>query len=106
MEITLRADGGDGGGAAAVNAPPTGDAPDEGAVLMGTVRRVQTYGVFVTLDDCGGRSGLCHISAFADARIDDGLDAHVRAGRTRSSERRVLSHWSPYDRVGVVNADP
>ena len=80
VEITLRADGGDGGGAAAVNAPPTGDAPDEGAVLMGTVRRVQTYGVFVTLDDCGGRSGLCHISAFADARIDDGLDAHVRAG--------------------------
>ena len=46
---------------------------------MGTVRRVQTYGVFVTLDG-SGRSGLCHISAFADARIKDSLEAHVRAG--------------------------
>ena len=50
-----------------------------GLVTMGTVRRVQTYGVFVTLDG-SGRWGLCHISAFADARIKDGLEAHVRAG--------------------------
>ena len=75
-ELTLRSDGQDGG--AKSNA--ANDAPVEvGAVQMGTVRRVQTYGVFVTLDG-SGRSGLCHISAFADARIKDGLEAHVRAG--------------------------
>jgi rRNA biogenesis protein RRP5 len=56
------------------------DAPvEEGTVQMGTVRRAQTYGVFVTLDG-SGRSGLCHISQFADARIDDSLEAHVRVG--------------------------
>ena len=43
------------------------------------MRRVQTYGVFVTLDG-SGRSGLCHISMFADARIKDSLEQHVRAG--------------------------
>jgi hypothetical protein len=28
----------------------------------------------------------------------------VRAQLTEA--RSVISHWSPYDRVGVVNADP
>jgi hypothetical protein len=29
-------------------------------------------------------------------------DAHFRP----EEEARSMSHWSPYDRVGVVNADP
>jgi len=24
----------------------------------------------------------------------------------RQTQARSISHWSPYDRVGVVNADP
>ena len=50
-----------------------------GDVLMGTVRRVQPYGVFVSLDGTK-LSGLCHISMFADARISDDLASHVRQG--------------------------
>ena len=77
-ELTLRSDGRDGGskdGEASL-----GPMPEPGATLMGTVRGVQSFGVFVTLDGGSGRSGLCHISAFADARIKDGLESHVRAG--------------------------
>ena len=67
-EMTLRSDGQD---AAAGRSSMDNNAPvEEGSVQMGTVRRVQTYGVFVTLDG-SGRSGLCHISQFADARIKD-----------------------------------
>ena len=80
VEMTLRSDGRD---ASDRGAGTSGNAPlaplPVGLVTMGTVRRVQTYGVFVTLDG-SGRSGLCHISAFADARIKDSLEAHVRAG--------------------------
>ena len=50
-----------------------------GDVLIGTVRRVQPYGVFVSLDGTK-LSGLCHISMFADARISDDLASHVRQG--------------------------
>ena len=41
-----------------------------GDVVMGTVRSVQSYGVFVTLDG-SGISGLCHISMFADMHVKD-----------------------------------
>jgi len=76
-EMTLRSDGMD---AAAGRSQIDNNAHvEEGSVQMGTVRRVQTYGVFVTLDG-SGRSGLCHISMFADARIKDSLEQHVRAG--------------------------
>ena len=79
VEMTMRSDGVDAsnrdGGSNNANLARI----EVGLVTMGTVRRVQTYGVFVTLDG-SGRSGLCHISAFADARIKDGLEAHVRAG--------------------------
>ena len=50
-----------------------------GDVVMGTVRSVQSYGVFVTLDG-SGLSGLCHISMFADMHVKDDLANHVRAG--------------------------
>ena len=50
-----------------------------GDVVMGTVRRVQPYGVFISLDGTK-LSGLCHISMFADARIHDDLASHVRQG--------------------------
>ena len=84
VEMTLRSDGGDASNRQASLGNALGDAGNRaplrvGLVTMGTVRRVQTYGVFVTLDG-SGRSGLCHISAFADARIKDSLEAHVRAG--------------------------
>ena len=52
---------------------------DVGSVMMGTVRRVQPYGVFIGLDGTK-LSGLCHISMFADARINDDLSLHVRQG--------------------------
>jgi hypothetical protein len=32
--------------------------------------------------------------------------AEYFAANGRASEVRSLSYWSPYDRVGVVNADP
>ena len=80
VEMTMRSDGGDASNRDGSSKDVANLARIEvGLVTMGTVRRVQTYGVFVTLDG-SGRSGLCHISAFADARIKDGLEAHVRAG--------------------------
>ena len=84
VEMTLRSDGVDASAPrdkGLLNGGSLGSLPplQVGLVTMGTVRRVQTYGVFVTLDG-SGRSGLCHISAFADARIKDSLEAHVRAG--------------------------
>ena len=61
----------------------------EGDVLMGTVRRVQPYGVFIGLDGTK-LSGLCHISMFADARISGDLAAHVQPGeRVRTKVLKV-----------------
>jgi ribosomal protein S1 len=48
-EMTMRTDGQDGGAKSAVNDAPV----EEGTTQMGTVRRAQTYGVFVTLDGSG-----------------------------------------------------
>ena len=60
-----------------------------GDIIMGTVRRVQPYGVFVNLDG-SNLSGLCHISMFADARITDDLASHVRQGeRVRTKVLKV-----------------
>ena len=60
-----------------------------GDVVMGTVRSVQSYGVFVTLDE-SGISGLCHISMFADMHVKDDLANHVRAGeRVRAKIMKV-----------------
>ena len=34
------------------------------------------------------------------------LTEHLRDLPTSTDQARSISHWSPYDRVGVVNADP
>ena len=61
----------------------------EGDIVMGTVRRVQPYGVFIGLDGTK-LSGLCHISMFADARISGDLAAHVQPGeRVRAKVLKV-----------------
>lgn len=49
-----------------------------GEVVHGTVRKVETFGVFVTVDGCAA-SGLCHISEVADERIKS-LPARVSVG--------------------------
>ena len=60
-----------------------------GDAVMGTVRSVQSYGVFVTLDETGV-SGLCHISMFADVHVKDDLANHIRAGeRVRAKIMKV-----------------
>ena len=60
-----------------------------GYVVLGTVRSVQSYGVFVTLDE-SGISCLCHISMFADMHVKDDLANHVRAGeRVRAKIMKV-----------------
>ena len=76
------------------------------------------------LEDCV--EGMCSAAAVAKrcgvavselsnvADDDDAWDAtaHYVAGLcanlilTTSPQARSISHWSPYDRVGVVNADP
>ena len=51
-----------------------------GQVVRGTVKRVETFGVFVTLAG-GGVTGMCHISMFADGpRIKD-LQARIAPGK-------------------------
>ena len=75
-------------------------------------------------EDCV--EGMCSAAAVAKrcgvavselsnvADDDDAWDAtaHYVAGLcanlilTTSPQARSISHWSPYDRVGVVNADP
>ena len=48
--------------------------------------------------ESGDRVGIGHgaMTSMALDRIHERLNDEVRS----------LSHWSPYDRVGVVNADP
>jgi hypothetical protein len=39
------------------------------------------------------------------AHVEEGIEIlHLHTGRTLCKARSI--HWSPYDRVGVVNADP
>lgn len=49
-----------------------------GEIVTGAVRKVETFGVFVTVDGCAA-SGLCHISEVADERIKS-LEARVSVG--------------------------
>jgi len=49
------------------------------------------------------------IAASMDAgviTIDDDGDAATAAAAAKSPHQARSIHWSPYDRVGVVNADP
>ncbi|XP_078180965.1 RIBOSOMAL RNA PROCESSING 5 isoform X4 [Carex rostrata] len=49
-----------------------------GAVIYGHVRRVELYGLFITLDN-SKLVGLCHVSEISDESIDD-LHAMYKAG--------------------------
>jgi len=53
--------------------------------------------VWVAVTHYGWRSRL--LSAFPNATV-------VKPAKLIGTEARSISHWSPYDRVGVVNADP
>jgi hypothetical protein len=47
------------------------------------------------------------VNAAHDALADATVAASSTAATTVTTEEvRSISHWSPYDRVGVVNADP
>jgi hypothetical protein len=37
---------------------------------------------------------------------EEGGDDDGRIDREEYNQARSIVHWSPYDRVGVVNADP
>jgi translation initiation factor 2 subunit 1 len=41
------------------------DFPDEGALIVGTITKVQGFGAFVALDEYPGREGFIHISEIA-----------------------------------------
>ena len=45
-----------------------------------------------------------HAMALAVDAVAENVDAHFSYIARR--QVRSISHWSPYDRVGVVNADP
>jgi predicted acylesterase/phospholipase RssA len=70
----------------------------------------------------GGGHGLAHLGALR-ALEDAGVPVDVVGGTSQGAlvgalyaahastshmlpQARSISHWSPYDRVGVVNADP
>src|SRR5688572_32691078 len=39
--------------------------PEEGELVVGTVREVQNFGAFVTLEEYTGKEGFCHIREVA-----------------------------------------
>jgi hypothetical protein len=43
----------------------------EGQTVRGRVRRVERFGVFVTLAGSAGLTGLAHISEVADEKVED-----------------------------------
>jgi len=69
VELSLRAAEEDAAAAAAPGGALTLADLKVGAVVRGTVRRVETYGVFVTLDGGAGLTGMVHISAYSDERV-------------------------------------
>jgi hypothetical protein len=55
----------------------------------------------------GGLPGASMPSAASDASGDSSASAAPPPPPGRSADQaRSISHWSPYDHVGVVNADP
>ena len=67
--------------------------------VAGNMRRVDAMTSRLTADD-GVDVLLLPEMALTGYVFDDARDAR------RVAEVRSISHWSPYDRVGVVNADP
>ena len=46
------------------------DTPRVGALVSGTVRRLEGFGAFIGLDDAGPVSGLLHVSNISRQRVD------------------------------------
>lgn len=70
-----------------------------GEIVTGSVRKVETFGVFVTVDGCAV-SGLCHISEVADERIKS-LPARVSVGeRVKAVVLRIDVEASDLSSVG------
>lgn len=44
--------------------------PRVGALVSGTVRRLEGFGAFIGLDDAGPVSGLLHVSNISRQRVD------------------------------------
>ena len=94
---------------------------DEEEDLSRLARHVAGHAVGVVLTGGGGH-GLAHLGALR-ALEDAGVPVDVVGGTSQGAlvaalyaahastshmlpQARSISHWSPYDRVGVVNADP
>ena len=53
------------------------DFPEEGELVVGTVKQVQNFGAFITLEEYPGREGFCHIREVAAGWVKRIRD-HVR----------------------------
>ncbi|MEM4649369.1 MAG: S1 RNA-binding domain-containing protein, partial [Candidatus Bathyarchaeia archaeon] len=56
------------------------DYPEEGDLVIATVKRIESYGAYVTLDEYEDQEGLLHISEIASTWVRNIRD-HVREGQ-------------------------
>ena len=54
--------------------------PEVGYVVIATVKRVESYGAYVALDEFGGKEGLLHISEISSRWVRN-IRNHVRQGQ-------------------------
>lgn len=69
--------------------PVTLNALKVGQIVTGKVRKVETFGVFVLVDNSSNLSGLCHRSEIADGPVDDIRNIYTEGDRVKAKVLKI-----------------